>query len=174
MSVRITISSWVMHVIVVTLVGIAVPILGRSMGGCRCNGTSIAEVFVMIEIVLLLRRASPSTKASSLEASSRLHSSLEASSSSIVAAIEVVEIRSSSYVADEVASTSTSIPWVVWAVLPEVCAMMSPTRLVALLILSFLFGLFNSLCFNLGSLLVIILFVSHFLLLLHEVFDFLF
>ena len=164
-----------MHVIVVTLIGIAVPILGCPLSGCCCNGACIAEVFVVVEVVLLLRGASPSAKASSveassLEASSWLSSSWKASSSSI----EVVEFYISSHVTKEVASSSAPVPWVVWAIFPEVCTMVSPTRLIPFPVLSFLFGVFNLLCSDFGPLLGVVLFVSHFLLLLHEVFDFLF
>ena len=178
MSVGISVTSLIVHVIMITFIGIVVPFEGCPTTWCGCDGAHIAVFLLMIQVILFLRMSSSSGEASALKSPSWDSSSLlEASSSSIEVAVEVVEVAeiySSSVIAVEVSSASPAVLWVVWAILPHVSPIVCSTRLIAFLFQSFLSGVLKLLGFRLGPFLVTVFSVGHFLLLLHEVFDLLF
>ena len=167
MSERISISSLMLVVIVVGLIGVVIPIVRGSTGGCGCNGACIAVLFMPIGIVLFLLVVSISIKPSSWESSS-----LEASPSSMEVTgevVDVVEVSSSIEVVDEATASTASILWVVGTVLPQVSSTVCAAWLIAFLLKSLSFGVLYFLNFVFGSFFVTVFPVDHLLLLLHEV-----
>ena len=133
--------------IVVNLIGMTIPIMiMAALLGVK--GTSVTLILdgVVTLMILLLWDSSSSVEASSLqitpsgeaprpiETSSLTSAEAELWASSVTSA-KVSVVRSS-------ASALSSIPWVCWAVLPEVCALMSSAWFISLLVFSFLFVFF--------------------------------
>ena len=161
----------------VAVMSVAVPILETAaLTLIGPNGADVAMVlWIMVLIVLFLRLGSASPRILAME----VPSTKASSSSEAVIEIGPVIIEASSHEATPKVSveetSSASVLWVCWAVLPLVMnSVVSTAWLISLLFFPFLLGLLNLLDFNFGFLSYQVLSVCYFLLLFHEVLYFLF